>query len=120
MIFAFQANRPGSTPGSRISNMNAKITHIQVNVSNFEVSKRFYSELFEILEWKKYMEEEGVISWTSGDFSFWVVKTETRFKRNKFHRKNTGLNHLAFRVNSREEVNKFANKLLLIFLNLLV
>jgi len=93
-------------------NMKTKITHIQINVSNFEASKKFYSELFGVLDWEKYMEEEGVISWTNGEFSFWMVLTEPRFIGNKFHRKNTGLNHIAFRVNSREEVNEFANKFL--------
>ena len=85
---------------------------MQLNASNFEKSKIFYSEMFEILGWKKFMEEENVISWINGDFSFWLNETEPEFKKNKFHRKNTGLNHIAFIVNSKEEVDEFYNKFL--------
>lgn len=86
---------------------------MQVNVSDFGKSKIFYSEMFEILGWRKFMEEENVISWINGDFSFWLYKTESKFKKNKFHRKNTGLNHIAFKVNSKQEVDEFLNKFLL-------
>jgi catechol 2,3-dioxygenase-like lactoylglutathione lyase family enzyme len=93
--------------------MNAKITHIQINVSDFEKSKEFYSELFGVLGWIKFMEEEDIISWTDGEFSFWIVETEQKFKEKKFHRKNTGLNHIAFKVNSKQKVNEFFEKFLL-------
>ncbi len=92
--------------------MEGKITHIQINVSDFEKSKEFYSEMFKILGWKIFMEEENIISWTNDDFSFWIVKTESKFKNNNFHRKNTGLNHVAFKVNSRQEVDDFFNRFL--------
>ena len=92
--------------------MKAKIGHIQVNASDFEKSKKFYLELFEILGWEKYMEDQEVISWANGEFSFWLVATELRFRANKFHRKNSGVNHIMFRVNSRQEVNEFSNKFL--------
>ena len=92
--------------------MKANVGHIQINVSNFEISKKFYSKLFEVLGWEKYMEEEEVISWTNKEFSFWMFLTEPRFIGNKFHRKNTGLNHIAFRVDSRQQVNEFSDKFL--------
>ncbi len=92
--------------------MNAKITHTQINVSNFEISKKFYSEMFKVLGWEVLMEEETVIGWTNGDFSFWMGGTEQKFKGNKFHRKNTGLNHIAFKVDSKQEVDEFSNKFL--------
>ncbi len=97
-------------PISAFNEMKGKIIHIQVNVSDFEVSKKFYSEMFEVLGWKKFMEEESIISWVNDDFSFWIVETEPKFKNNKFHRKNTGLNHIAFRVNSKQEVDEFFRK----------
>ncbi|MEK6829954.1 MAG: VOC family protein [Nanoarchaeota archaeon] len=93
--------------------MNASITHIQINVSDFEKSKKFYSEMFKILGWKKFIEGDKVISWINGDFSCWIVQTDIRFKKNKFHRKNTGLNHIAFKVNSKNEVDEFFSKFLL-------
>lgn len=34
------------------------------------------------------------------------------FKQNYFHRKNTGVNHMAFKVNSREDVDKFYGEFL--------
>jgi len=97
--------------------MKTKIAHIQINVSDFEKSKKFYSELFGILGWKKlseFNESQKIISFTnlSEDFSFWIFETEKKFEENKFHRKNTGLNHIAFRVNSKEEVDEFFNTFL--------
>ena len=42
-----------------------------------------------------------------GRVSLWIMKTPEKYKDRIFHRKATGLNHLAFRVNSKEEVDKF-------------
>ena len=96
--------------------MKAKINHIQINVSDFEKSKKFYSELFDILGWNKLEEneEEKFISWiySEGKFSFWIFETGQRFNKNKFHRKNTGLNHLAFKVDSEEKVREFYERFL--------
>ena len=86
--------------------------HIQINVSDFKKSKKFYSKMFKILGWKVFMEEESIISWINDDFSFWLVETESNFKDKKFHRKDTGLNHIAFKVNSKGEVDEFFNRFL--------
>ncbi len=69
--------------------------------------------MFEVLGWNKFMEEEETISWINGVFSIWLVETKPEFKKNKFHRKNTGLNHMAFIVNSKDEVDEFFRKFLL-------
>lgn len=96
--------------------MNGKIAHIQINVSDFEKSRKFYLEFFKILGWKKFYEpkdDEKLISWVSPEgFSFWIFETEEKFKENKFHRKQTGLNHIAFKTNSKEKVDEFFDKFL--------
>lgn len=49
---------------------------------------------------------------SNGTTDFWLIKTEEKYLPNNFHRKNIGLNHLAFRVESRGEVDQFTNDFL--------
>ena len=38
---------------------------------------------------------------------FWIMQTEEPFRRQPFHRKNSGINHLAFRVENKGTVDMF-------------
>lgn len=86
----------------------SKICHLQINVSNLKKSTDFYDILLQELGWKKEMEEEDMIGYADND-NVWlfISQTEERFQKNRFHRKQTGLNHVAFWVDSREKVDQF-------------
>ena len=65
-----------------------------------------------LLPYKITDESPEHIGVSNGGTDFWIIETEEAHKENKFHRKNTGINHLAFRLNSKEEVDKFVNEFL--------
>lgn len=86
------------------------LAHIEINVSNLQRSKDFYSLVFSLLEWKTILEDNKTVGFKSPDNThIFLVQTEKSFLQSIFHRKNTGLNHLAFRVKSIEEVEEFSN-----------
>jgi len=47
-----------------------------------------------------------------GEGEIWIKETEPKYKGRFFHRKSTGLNHLAFRVETKEEVDLFYREFL--------
>ncbi len=93
--------------------MKAELYHLQINVKDTKVSFPFYKELFSYLEYKVSQEGSDYIGFTNAANDLWLIGTESKYLNNKFHRKNTGLNHIAFKVDSREKVDEFYNDFLI-------
>lgn len=89
------------------------IHHFQIQVSNIERSAKFYAGLFAELGFAKVFETEGMLEWSKRGTRIIVAQSPKRFLSSGFHRKRIGLNHIAFRARSREEVNKFYRNYLL-------
>lgn len=87
------------------------IAHIEINVSDLKKSLEFYSKILTPLNWKQVgFQDQNVAGFKAKDNThLFLVQTEKRFLSKIFHRKQTGLNHLAFRVETTEEVEKFAS-----------
>ena len=92
--------------------MKAKIYHLEIHVGVYKKSLAFYKDLLGYLEFKTTLEEDYLAGFSDGAADLWLVATDPKYLINKFHRKNVGLNHLAFRVNSKEEVNMFHDEFL--------
>ena len=93
--------------------MTAKFYHIQLNVSNAERSILFYRALLRKLGWRRVIDRgKDYIGIGGRNVNFWIIETERRFRRRRYHRKQTGLNHLAFRVPSRQAVDRFVKEFL--------
>lgn len=87
------------------------LEHISINISDPEKSFPFYKNLFLFLDYKIIKDKKDDIAFRKeGTPDFWFKKTEQKYIANEFHRKNTGLNHLAFKVDSKEEVDRFFNE----------
>lgn len=87
------------------------IDHIEIYVSDLNKSKQFYHKLLEFLGYQKYQEWEQGISFKYMESYIVFVQTEEKYLDAAYHRKHTGLNHLAFRVNSKEKVDAIREKL---------
>jgi len=89
------------------------VAHIEVNVLDIVKSVKFYSSFLGQLHWKKFdLRDSNVVGFGAPDGThLFLVQTEQRFISNTYHRKNVGLNHIAFRVESMEVVDAF-NKFL--------
>ncbi|MFA6523893.1 MAG: VOC family protein [Candidatus Paceibacterota bacterium] len=89
------------------------LEHISLNISNSKKSFPFYKDLFIFLGYKIIRDEKDCLALRKeGTADFWIKTTKTEYLSNKFNRKNTGLNHLAFIVDSKKEVDYFYNEFL--------
>ena len=99
-------------PASRALS-NGHIHHVEVNVSNLKRSAGFYQALLAWLSYRRVLVKPDIVGWKLGKTRIFLVQCERRFLRSGFHRKNVGLNHIAFRLPSRQMVARFYKKYLL-------
>jgi catechol 2,3-dioxygenase-like lactoylglutathione lyase family enzyme len=92
--------------------MKTKLAHVQLNVKEPSISFPFYKDLFKYFEYEIIVEDEECLGFSNGTTDFWINAVEEKYKANKFHRKNIGINHLCFKVDSKEKVDKFYNEFL--------
>jgi catechol 2,3-dioxygenase-like lactoylglutathione lyase family enzyme len=90
--------------------VRATLHHVQLNVA--EGSFAFYRELFGALEYRVIAAGADVLGASDGHTAIWLIATPAAHRTPAFHRKRAGLNHLAFRVAAREEVDRFAAEFL--------
>ena len=84
------------------------LAHVEVNVSNLETSEKFYFLILSKLGWTEKLHTNEVIGFGAPDNThLFIVQTEDRYTGNKFHRRNIGLNHIALRVGSKQDVDDF-------------
>ncbi len=87
------------------------IHHIEIYVSNLEKTIEFWNWLLTKLGYDKYQEWDKGISYKLLDSYLVFVQTEDKYLDIEYHRKRTGLNHIAFHVESRKAVDDFTNQL---------
>lgn len=92
--------------------MKTSLYHIQINVHNAKVSLPFYKRLFAYFEYTIIDESDEHIGVSNGTTDFWIIETEDTHKEKGYHRKAIGLNHIAFRVSSKEDVDSFVKEFL--------
>lgn len=88
--------------------MKSTLHHLQLNVSNSEVSFPFYKDFLSNFEYKVIAEDKEYLGFSNGTTDIWIQTVENKYKL-PFHRKSTGINHLAFKVNSKKEVDAFVD-----------
>jgi catechol 2,3-dioxygenase-like lactoylglutathione lyase family enzyme len=91
--------------------MNATIGHVGINLSNTEESFEFWKELLTYLGFS-IIDDGNHFDANDGRSYLCVSTTKGDYKRTGFHRKRTGLNHLAFNVASPKEVGEFVTEFL--------
>lgn len=87
--------------------MKSSVSHIQINVSDPKKSLPFYKDLLSYFGHKIIQEGPDFLGIGDRVTDFWLIETDEKYQANSFHRKNTGLNHLAFRVETKEDVDRF-------------
>ena len=90
--------------------MTSRLYHLQINVSSADTALPFYRDLFRYLEWRVIHDEHDIAAFSDGGVNIWLIPTPARFVGRGFHRKATGVNHLAFRVDRREDVDRFRDE----------
>jgi len=85
--------------------------HVELNVSDLRRSREFWEWFLSGLGYDIFQEWEHGFSFKQGETYLVFVQTEERFKNAPYHRKATGLNHLAFHAESRSQIDEMANAL---------
>ncbi|MBN3552801.1 VOC family protein [Fictibacillus nanhaiensis] len=78
--------------------------HIEINVQNLGKTKAFYGWLLPELGFSLFQEWEKGFSYKMESLYLVFVQTEDLYKDIPFHRKRSGLNHLAFWAKSRAQI----------------
>lgn len=83
------------------------IAHTTLTVSNIQKTKKFYEELFDVeLPMSKHsfsLKKVGIPCW----FSEW----SKQYKNDRFDERRIGLDHVAFKLETIEELEKIVNRL---------
>ena len=87
--------------------MKAQLYHLQVNVADASRSLPFYKALLGYLEYRTVYETDAMAGFSGRGTDIWVGGVASEHTVPGFHRKRAGLNHLAFRVDRREDVDRF-------------
>lgn len=91
--------------------MKGILHHVEIYVSNLQATIGFWGWLLGELGYTVYQQWPQGISYKLGETYLVFVQTEEAYLDAPYHRKHTGLNHLAFHVDSREEVDTFTEAL---------
>jgi catechol 2,3-dioxygenase-like lactoylglutathione lyase family enzyme len=87
--------------------VQTSLYHVQLNVGDATRSLPFYRGLFDYFEYRVVHEARDVLGVTNGTTDFWLIEMPDDRRGAGFHRKNVGVNHLAFGVRRREDVDVF-------------
>jgi catechol 2,3-dioxygenase-like lactoylglutathione lyase family enzyme len=86
--------------------MKTTLSHIGINLSNEEKSFSFWQNLLKYLEFDLMLDGNHFDA-NDGHAFLCFSTTKPGYRESPFHRKRTGLNHVAFSVSSRQEVDRF-------------
>ncbi len=92
---------------------NILLSHVEINVSDYSKSIRFYDTILMPLGWKRVVCTTDCATYSDGLMKFIISPTDSKYLLEGFHRKQVGLNHLAFSAKSMEEVNSFHKNILI-------
>ncbi len=87
--------------------VNGTIHHIEIYVNDLKSTKAFWSWFLSKLNYKLFQDWDSGFSFKLGDTYIVFVQTEDRFRENSYHRCHAGLNHIAFHVATRKDVDTF-------------
>lgn len=90
-----------------------RLSHVEINVSDYSKSIRFYDAILLPLGWQRLVCTKDCTTYSDGTMKLILSPTEEKYKKDGFHRKRVGLNHLAFSANSAAEVNEFHKNVLI-------
>jgi len=89
-----------------------KLSHVEIYVSNYAKSIRFYDTVLIPLGWKRLVCQKSHTTFTDGGTKIVLCPTEEKHLEHGYHRKRTGLNHLAFYAASKESVDQIYENVL--------
>lgn len=99
-----QVNRPFHDPSGQLH-------HVELYVTDLAASVEFWDWLLAELGYVRFQQWDQGVSWKRRDTYIVLVQTASEFLDVPYHRRRTGLNHLAFHARSRRQVDDIAHEL---------
>lgn len=90
-----------------MKNTSTRLSHIEINVSDYSKSIRFYDMVLKPLGWERLVCTSDCTAYCDGFLKIILSPAAVEHKVAGFHRKRIGLNHLALYANSKEEVDRY-------------
>lgn len=84
------------------------IDHVTLTVSSLDRTKNFYERLFQT-KLKKHKEHS--FNLLPVGIPVWFVQWEKQYPRDRFDERRIGLDHIAFHLDTLEELEKFVKRL---------
>ena len=113
MVLILICFRYGEKPKWQWGVKRTKLSHVELYVKDYVESVRFYDLILLSLGWEKLVSRTDHTTYTDGTLKFVIGPVEEKYKQFGFHRKNIGLNHLAFYAETKEVVDDFYREILL-------
>jgi len=90
-----------------MNNLSTRLSHIEINVSDYSKSIQFYDMILIPLGWERLVCTHDFTAYCDGFLKIVLSPTAEEYKHAGFHRKRIGLNHLALYASSKEEVELY-------------
>ncbi len=97
---------------SPLKGIRTTLNHLQIYVSDKRKSFPFYKDLLIYLGYELVAEDESHLGLKNELTGIWLKETPAENKANKHNRRNTGINHIAFGVSKKEDVDTFCKEFL--------
>jgi catechol 2,3-dioxygenase-like lactoylglutathione lyase family enzyme len=92
----------------------AGIDHLMINANRYDESVKFYSWLMPKIgypEKHEYGGEDPVTGFSGPGGSLWLSNSATNLRSDNFHKRRVGLREVAFRAESRAQVDAVAKEI---------
>ena len=90
--------------------MKTTFGHLYIYVSDPNRSFQFYKQLLTYFDFKVLYEDKNLLGISDRQTEIWLEATPENHKDLVFHRKQTGINHFALKVSSKEDVDTFTKE----------
>lgn len=90
-----------------IKPLKTRFSHIEINVSDYAKSIRFYDTVLIPLGWERLVCTTDCTTYSDGFLKIILSPTQENFKDAGFHRKRIGLNHIALYASSKIEIDSY-------------
>ena len=92
--------------------MAGRIDHTIINVNDYERACRFYDWLMPRVGYSAGVHDFGSTrGWAAESGSFWIKQADARFASDTFHKDRVGICEIAFRGESRAQIDELAKEL---------
>lgn len=106
--------RYGEKPRWQWGIKTTKLSHVELNVTDYKKSILFYDLILLSLGWDKLVSRTDHTTYTDGTLKIVLCPVDDKFKSAGYHRKRVGLNHLAFYAQTKEIVDEFHKEILIV------